>query len=334
MRRPDPDAPRAARGLDAHLPAGARLLRADAASRTWSSRSSSRGGRCCGRRVGRAERARARRAARGVRARRASRDDRAGELSFGQRKLLEFAAVLMGEPRLVLLDEPTAGVNPVMVETMERHIRELHAAGLTFLDRRARHAPRHAPVRPGDRARPRRQDRRGHAARRAAATRASSTPTWGSHDARCSIRGLVAGYGQGDILRGVDLDVESGTITCVIGPNGAGKSTVLEGDQRPAARRARDDRARRRRRSTGLSPRGVLEARHRPRAAGAQPLPADDRVGQRADGRPRPRATSGSCAAAREELAERFPLVARAPPRRARARCRAASRRSSRSPAR
>jgi branched-chain amino acid transport system ATP-binding protein len=43
-----------------------------------------------------------------------------------------------------------------------------------------------------------------------------------------TIRGLVAGYGQGDILRGVDLDVESGTIACVIGPNGAGKSTVLK----------------------------------------------------------------------------------------------------------
>jgi branched-chain amino acid transport system ATP-binding protein len=43
-----------------------------------------------------------------------------------------------------------------------------------------------------------------------------------------TIRGLVAGYGQGDILRGVDLDVASGSIACVIGPNGAGKSTVLK----------------------------------------------------------------------------------------------------------
>jgi ABC-type branched-subunit amino acid transport system ATPase component len=58
---------------------------------------------------------------------------RAGELSFGQRKLLEFGAVLMGRPRLVLLDEPTSGVNPVRVQTMERHIRDLHARGLTFL---------------------------------------------------------------------------------------------------------------------------------------------------------------------------------------------------------
>jgi neutral amino acid transport system ATP-binding protein len=59
--------------------------------------------------------------------------DRAGSLSFGQRKLLEFASLLMGEPRLVLLDEPAAGVNPVMVEEIERHIRDLNARGLTFL---------------------------------------------------------------------------------------------------------------------------------------------------------------------------------------------------------
>jgi ABC-type branched-subunit amino acid transport system ATPase component len=57
----------------------------------------------------------------------------ASELSYGQRKLLEFAAVLMSSPTLVLLDEPTAGVNPVLIETMERHIREHNAAGTTFL---------------------------------------------------------------------------------------------------------------------------------------------------------------------------------------------------------
>jgi ABC-type branched-subunit amino acid transport system ATPase component len=59
--------------------------------------------------------------------------DRAGTLSYGQKKLLEFATVLMGEPRLVLLDEPTAGVNPVLVEQIEQRVRELNARGLTFL---------------------------------------------------------------------------------------------------------------------------------------------------------------------------------------------------------
>jgi neutral amino acid transport system ATP-binding protein len=59
--------------------------------------------------------------------------ERAGNLSYGQKKLLEFAAVLMASPRLVLLDEPTAGVNPVLVEQIELRVRELNARGLTFL---------------------------------------------------------------------------------------------------------------------------------------------------------------------------------------------------------
>ncbi len=60
-------------------------------------------------------------------------ENKARELSFGQQKLLEFATVLMGRPKLVLLDEPTAGVNPVMIEAMERRIRDLHREGVTFL---------------------------------------------------------------------------------------------------------------------------------------------------------------------------------------------------------
>jgi branched-chain amino acid transport system ATP-binding protein len=44
---------------------------------------------------------------------------------------------------------------------------------------------------------------------------------------RVTLEGVVAGYGLGDVLRGLDLVAESGKITCLIGPNGAGKSTVL-----------------------------------------------------------------------------------------------------------
>ena len=44
---------------------------------------------------------------------------------------------------------------------------------------------------------------------------------------RIVLSDVVAGYGFGDILRGIDLVAESGEITCLIGPNGAGKSTVL-----------------------------------------------------------------------------------------------------------
>jgi len=42
-----------------------------------------------------------------------------------------------------------------------------------------------------------------------------------------SLSGIVAGYGGGDVLQGVDLEVAPGSIACIVGPNGAGKSTVL-----------------------------------------------------------------------------------------------------------
>ena len=41
------------------------------------------------------------------------------------------------------------------------------------------------------------------------------------------LHSVTAGYGGGDVLRGVDLGIEAGSITCIVGPNGAGKSTVL-----------------------------------------------------------------------------------------------------------
>lgn len=61
------------------------------------------------------------------------RDKPAGSLSYGQRKLLEFAAVLMPDPDIVMLDEPAAAVNPAMIEQMKAHIRQLNAKGKTFL---------------------------------------------------------------------------------------------------------------------------------------------------------------------------------------------------------
>jgi len=54
-------------------------------------------------------------------------------LSYGQKKLLEFASVLMPEPRLVMLDEPAAGVNPALLDRIMDHIRYLNRDGITFL---------------------------------------------------------------------------------------------------------------------------------------------------------------------------------------------------------
>jgi len=61
-------------------------------------------------------------------------NDYAGVLSGGQRKLLDFARVLMAEPRLVLLDEPMAGVNPTLGRQLVEHVLRLRAEqGMTFL---------------------------------------------------------------------------------------------------------------------------------------------------------------------------------------------------------
>jgi branched-chain amino acid transport system ATP-binding protein len=61
-------------------------------------------------------------------------EDYAGTLSGGQRKLLDFGRVLMTEPRLVLLDEPLAGVNPTLGAQLIEHVSWLRAErGLTFL---------------------------------------------------------------------------------------------------------------------------------------------------------------------------------------------------------
>ena len=57
---------------------------------------------------------------------------RAELLSYGQRKLLEFSAVLMSNPRLVMLDEPAGGVNPALLERMVDRVRQLNGQGLTF----------------------------------------------------------------------------------------------------------------------------------------------------------------------------------------------------------
>ena len=59
--------------------------------------------------------------------------EQAGTLSGGQRKLLEMARALMADPHLVMLDEPTAGVNPALTESLLEHIRDLNAQGVTIV---------------------------------------------------------------------------------------------------------------------------------------------------------------------------------------------------------
>ena len=57
----------------------------------------------------------------------------ASNLSYGQQKLLDFGMALMSDPKLILLDEPMAGVNPTMIKNLIGHILELNARGYTFV---------------------------------------------------------------------------------------------------------------------------------------------------------------------------------------------------------
>lgn len=52
---------------------------------------------------------------------------RAGDLSFGQQKLLEFAMALMSEPKMLLLDEPTAGINPTLINGLMQRLQRVNA---------------------------------------------------------------------------------------------------------------------------------------------------------------------------------------------------------------
>ena len=63
----------------------------------------------------------------------AKREDYAASLSGGQRKLLEMARALMGKPKLVMLDEPMAGVNPALTQSLLDHIKDLKSNGTTVL---------------------------------------------------------------------------------------------------------------------------------------------------------------------------------------------------------
>jgi branched-chain amino acid transport system ATP-binding protein len=60
-------------------------------------------------------------------------NEKAANLSYGQKKLMEFAAALMTEPKLILLDEPAGGINPALLERIIERIQHVNRQGVTFL---------------------------------------------------------------------------------------------------------------------------------------------------------------------------------------------------------
>jgi branched-chain amino acid transport system ATP-binding protein len=189
----------------------------------------------------------------------------AGNLSFGQRKLLELASLLVADPDVLLLDEPAGGVNPTLINHLADRIAELNKAGKTFLvvehnmefvmslcdevtvlsqgaslctgtPDEVRSTPAVLDAYLGgedDEQMQRALAEEASHHRRAGAGVSIHEPIvaprvrLGGPEALLTLRDVSVGYGGGDILKRVSLDVPEGAITCIVGPNGAGKSTLL-----------------------------------------------------------------------------------------------------------
>ena len=159
-------------------------------------------------------------------------DALAGTLSGGQRKLLDLVRALMVEPRILLLDEPMAGVSPTLrVELLEHILALRERDGVTLLivehdlDFVMRASDHVIVMNDG------RVIAQGSPDEVRVDERVVDAYLGAHHERRMSlleVDALEAGYDDALVLRGVSLHAGADEIVAVIGPNGAGKSTMLK----------------------------------------------------------------------------------------------------------
>jgi branched-chain amino acid transport system ATP-binding protein len=170
----------------------------------------------------------------------------AGGLAYGHQRLLEIARAFVAKPKLMLLDEPAAGLNGAEAGQLVGLIRRIQAAGVTVIlvehhmevvmrscDRIVvlNYGKKLADGSPGDI-----RDHSGVIEAYLGARRHSPAPRGAAQfegpstqkSAMLRLRGLHVKYGEIPALRGLDMDINAGEIVALIGTNGAGKSTTLK----------------------------------------------------------------------------------------------------------
>ena len=257
-------------------------------------------------------------------------DEPASNLSYGQRKLLELASLLVADPAVLLLDEPAGGVNPTLIKHLAERITELNGAGKTFLivehnmefvmslcDQvtvlsqgtslitgspevvRSNPAVLDAYLGGGDDdpAQLETVSQTGEASAVSPRVTVASSivkprEQLGGPEPLLSVDGVVAGYGGGDILKQVSLDVPGRPDHVHRRPQRCGQVDVAGNRQRAAAPAPWGDPLRRPG-DLGAGAPADTGPGNRTRATGAQPVRGHDRARERRDGRvydQRPRA--------------------------------------------
>ena len=161
------------------------------------------------------------------------RDELAGNLSTGQKKLLELGRALMADPDLILLDEPAAGVNPTLMRTLVGLLRKLRdEKGVSFL------LIEHDMEVVMGLCDPVIVMARGRILAEGPPEQIQNDPLvleaylGGGRVTQDSpilkVTDVSGGYGGATILNGVSMHVGQGEILAIIGPNGSGKSTLMK----------------------------------------------------------------------------------------------------------